>query len=59
LVISFKRLSEGVKDEENSITGKLNTIGIAKVNTQACQPPLTEDLKEPAACTLCKCELTI
>lgn len=45
--------------KRNLEMGKLNTTGTSQVDTQTCWPPLRKDLKEPAACTLCKCELTV
>lgn len=40
-------------------SGKLNTIGASQVDTQIYWPLLSKDLKEPAGCILCKCELTV
>lgn len=33
--------------------------GASQVDTQTHNTPLREDLKEPAACMLCKCDLTV
>lgn len=45
--------------KKNSETGNLKGTIASQVDAQTCYNPLREDLKEPAACMLCKCDLTV
>ena len=45
--------------KKNPRTGNLNATIASQVDAQTCYKTLREDLKEPAACMLCKCDLTV